>query len=276
MAISLYSSTKIWFLDIVEYFRFVNARRVDRRFGVLPDYPVVVFCLAMFALAIAGLYFFADPIVLEWIRQPERQYPQIFSTITLLGKVNWILAITGTMLVLLSLFNARRFRGHKNLVWHRLFLNAYFTFSAIVFSGLLGNLLKNLIGRARPQYTPESHIWFSMPFEHHYQFASFPSGHATTAGAIAITLVLLFPRWRWFFIAAGILVAISRPVLGVHYPSDVLAGIVFGGSFVWFYARIFARKRLLFTFDDRGKLVLRGEVKLKLPSITVNGKGNQP
>jgi membrane-associated phospholipid phosphatase len=59
---------------------------------------------------------------------------------------------------------------------------------------------------------------------------SFPSGHTTSAFATATSLCLAFPKW--YVIApscvwAG-LVAYSRMHLGVHYPSDVLAGILLG------------------------------------------------
>ncbi len=248
-----------WLFDIIEYFRFVHTRRIDRHNALLPLsrflWLVIFGCIGL----IYALFIWADPLFLEWFRQPNRQYPQIFKYITLLGKVNWILAITGVILIGLSLANAKRFSARKIIVWHRIFLNAYFVFTGVIFSGLLGNLFKNAIGRARPAFTPEADIWRSIPFEHHYQFASFPSGHATTGGAIFMALALLFPRWRWFFIVSGILVAVSRPVLGVHFPSDVAAGLIFGCGFVWLYARIFARKRLLFKFGHNGRLVLRGE-----------------
>ncbi|MGI9400523.1 MAG: phosphatase PAP2 family protein, partial [Rhizobiaceae bacterium] len=95
------------------------------------------------------------------------------------------------------------------------------------------------------------------PFTRGYEFASFPSGHATTAGAAAIALALLFPRLRSLFVVAGIWVAISRPALGVHFPSDVLAGFCFGAAFTYCYARSFARKRLLFAFTKNGQVVPR-------------------
>ena len=255
------SNVGTWWFDIVDYFRFVNARRIDRRHPFMPQPFAMVVGLLICFVIISGLFIWADPLLLEWVRQPDRQYPWVFSYITLLGKVDWILVPTGIILIGTSLANAKRFSGRKTIVWHRLFLNAYFIFTATIFSGLLGLLLKNSIGRARPQFTPLSDIWLSNPFGHHYQFTSFPSGHATTAGAIAMALALLFPRWRWFFIVAGLVVAISRPVLGVHFPSDVAAGLIFGGGFVWFYARSFARKRLLFKFNGHGTLKLRGEGK---------------
>ena len=61
---------------------------------------------------------------------------------------------------------------------------------------------------------------------------SFPSGHATVAFATATSLSLAFPKW--YVIAPSYLwagtVAYSRMHLGVHYPSDILAGIIVGAG----------------------------------------------
>ncbi len=253
-----------WLKNIGDYFRFVNNRRIDTRYRVIPSIPKAIVGFAAFSAVLILLFIYIDPILLEWIRSPGRSYPLIFESITKFGKVNWFLAVTGIILIILSVLNARRFKGHKNLVWHRIFLNVYFVFTSVAYSGLIVMLLKNVIGRARPLYTPLADTWFSMPFEGRYQFASFPSGHSTTAGAVAIALSILFPRLRWFFIPAGILVAISRPVLGVHYSTDIVAGFCLGAVFVLVYARFFAQKRLLFKFGERGKLELRGEGKGKM------------
>ncbi len=256
--------TVSWFSDILAYFAFVGARRKDNEHPVLPVLAgtVIPFLLVIFTIIL--LIIFVDPIFLAWIKQPDRDYPQIFQWITRLGQVHWVLVPTGIALIILSLFRANRFKGKQNLVWHRIFLNVWFAFTAIAYSGLLVMLLKNIFGRGRPPVTPEGAVWLFQPFDFSYNFASFPSGHATTGGAIAMVLILLFPRWKWFFILSGLAIAISRPVLGVHFPSDVLAGISFGAGFVWIYARIFAQKRLLFTFTRQGKLKLRGEGEGKM------------
>ncbi len=261
-----------WAHDIAAYFRFVHLRRIDSRFGLFPSFVKSIVILAIFAIVVYALFIWADPQVLAWMRQPGREIPAIFQFITKFGQVDWMLAITGMVLIALSIFNATRFKGHQNLVWHRIFLHAYFAFTATAFSGMLGSLLKNSIGRARPAFTLEGSIWTSKPFEFVYNYASFPSGHATTGGAIALVLALLFPRWRWFFIIAGLAIAISRPALGVHFPSDVVAGFAFGAAFVWIYARQFARKRLLFKFDNNGTMVLRGEGRGKMHLVTVMGR----
>jgi undecaprenyl-diphosphatase len=73
--------------------------------------------------------------------------------------------------------------------------------------------------------------------------SSFPSGHTLEAFAIAAALSLSFPRKKIVipvYIWAT-LVAYSRMALGVHYPSDILAGIVIGTFIGWIVPWIFKR-----------------------------------
>jgi undecaprenyl-diphosphatase len=57
---------------------------------------------------------------------------------------------------------------------------------------------------------------------------SFPSGHTLHAVAFTIVAVAFYPVLAWLLIPFTLLVAISRVVLGLHYPSDVLAGAALG------------------------------------------------
>lgn len=57
---------------------------------------------------------------------------------------------------------------------------------------------------------------------------SFPSGHTLHAVGFSIVAVFHFPVLIWLVLPFSILVALSRPVLGLHYPSDVLAGALIG------------------------------------------------
>jgi len=65
------------------------------------------------------------------------------------------------------------------------------------------------------------------------QTTSFPSGHAVGAAAFyATAAILLLPiigRRAWALLAVPVLIALTRVLLGVHYPSDVLAGLLVGG-----------------------------------------------
>lgn len=57
---------------------------------------------------------------------------------------------------------------------------------------------------------------------------SFPSGHTLHAVSFTILIVTSFPQLGWLCIPFASLVAMSRVVLGLHYPSDVAAGAVIG------------------------------------------------
>src|SRR3546814_8426441 len=88
-------------------------------------------------------------------------------------------------------------------------------------SGLLTVVAKQAFARDRPS------LWESIAPEHNF---SFPSGHAMGSMTLAAVLVLLaWPtRWRWPVVAAMAvfvpMVGLSRVYLGVHFPSDILAG----------------------------------------------------
>jgi undecaprenyl-diphosphatase len=61
-------------------------------------------------------------------------------------------------------------------------------------------------------------------------YASFPSGHATTAFATAVVLAAWYPRQAVGFVGLAALVGLSRILLGAHFPSDVLAGALLGSG----------------------------------------------
>ncbi|HEX9295177.1 MAG TPA: phosphatase PAP2 family protein [Polyangiaceae bacterium] len=68
---------------------------------------------------------------------------------------------------------------------------------------------------------------------------SFPSGHAAGSFALAFFVLTLHRRAGAILVALATLIALSRVALGVHYPSDVLAGALLGSIFGWAAARIY-------------------------------------
>jgi undecaprenyl-diphosphatase len=83
-------------------------------------------------------------------------------------------------------------------------------------------VLKRLIGRERPS---EPHCWASLLPPDRF---SFPSGHTITAFAIAFSLGLYYPTLIVGLVFCALSVASSRVILGLHYLSDVLVGIIIG------------------------------------------------
>jgi membrane-associated phospholipid phosphatase len=97
----------------------------------------------------------------------------------------------------------------------------------VLIASILSTALKYSINRDRPFVT--------YPFIEKATLAdspSFPSGHTSTAFATATSLSMAFPKW--YVIAPSYLwagtVGYSRMQLGVHYPSDVLAGAILGSG----------------------------------------------
>ncbi len=57
---------------------------------------------------------------------------------------------------------------------------------------------------------------------------SFPSGHTLHAVSFSLICIQYYPQLAWFLIPASLLIALSRVALGLHYPTDVLAGAAIG------------------------------------------------
>jgi undecaprenyl-diphosphatase len=87
-------------------------------------------------------------------------------------------------------------------------------------------LLKNMIRRPRPADAVESLSAFIQPSDRF----SFPSGHTAAAFVFAVAVTAFFPVWAPLAFALAIAIGLSRVLLGVHFPSDILAGAVLGSG----------------------------------------------
>ena len=91
-------------------------------------------------------------------------------------------------------------------------------------------LLKNVVDRVRPyDQSAEIFEWFMSVNGHKHSDSSFPSGHTTAAFAlITATFLCGDKRYSWLGYIFGILMGISRIYLCVHFPTDVIAGMIVG------------------------------------------------
>lgn len=101
---------------------------------------------------------------------------------------------------------------------------------ALCIGALVTNiLLKNIVDRARPYTHAPFDYWWLDAGQNTENSASFPSGHTTAAFASMVALFILSNKRRsWIGLLFACVMAFSRMYLIVHYPSDVLAGLLIG------------------------------------------------
>ena len=145
---------------------------------------------------------------------------------------------------------------------------ACFSAGALVGSLLLNNLLlKPLVARVRP-YKAHSEVILlknaALPKLFQIKEAtdfSFPSGHSAASFASSVAMCRSLPRkWAVTLIVVACLIAFSRLYIGIHYPSDVLAGIL-DGILLGILANIIGNAVL--RRINRGKELSRADVKQK-------------
>ena len=142
-------------------------------------------------------------------------FTNTFEVICFLSEKGLLLLFTG---IALSCFSKTRKTG-------------FCISGSVCFSAFITLVLKDFVARPRPFTDTASPYFFwwvyvGSPAESGY---AFPSGHTTVAMAASLALFLSSNyKFRWFSFLFVIITGISRCCLIVHYPSDILGGIIIG------------------------------------------------
>lgn len=171
-----------------------------------------------------GIFFFDKPVLL-WLH--AQSTPTLDRLTVLLSDLGYQWGVVPFNTALLTV-----------LVVRKHYREGLFFALSVAGSALLNLAAKVHYQRVRPD------LWQQIVDEHSF---SFPSGHAMGTATLATALVLLSwrTRWHWPVLvlmpAFAVLVGVSRMYLGVHYPSDILAGFAIAVAWVFGMHQIVGR-----------------------------------
>lgn len=194
---------------------------------------VVYVSLFVFSCAVFSYFYMDRPIALFFHNfngsVDHAWFSTLFHAVTKLGESQYSLVILFFLFII--------FRKKSSIVANQMI----YLFSAVALSGIVVDILKIIFGRFRPHMLFDHHQYGFVGFKVGTAFNSLPSGHSTTAFALAIGLMLLFPRYKYLYLIIALFIASSRVVLTFHYLSDVLIGGLVGAltAFV-LYKRYFS------------------------------------
>jgi len=177
--------------------------------------PMLVFATLVDELRGSGVFFFDAPILLA---AHGAATPPMDHFAVLMSRLGYMWGVVPLDIGIFAW-----------LAWRRRFRNGLFFGLAVLGSMTLNLVAKFHFARIRPS------LWLSLAPETTF---SFPSGHAMGSATLATALILLLwpTRWRWLTLIGSslfvVLVGLSRVYLGVHYPSDILAGWMAGTAWV--------------------------------------------
>ena len=150
-------------------------------------------------------------------------FKQFFTNITLAGDSFWV--FSSSTLVCFFCF----FLKKNSIFCKKAFVNSFFMFSATLTTGLLTQIVKHIVGRSRPNHAANDLFIF---FNFDSTFHSFPSGHTSTIFLVALVFSLFTPKLRYFYFCCAGIIGLSRVVVGAHFFTDIIGGIIV--SFIGF------------------------------------------
>lgn len=205
------------------------------------------------AVAILALMFVIDAYEIALMPPRGTAWLWPVRSITAFGKSEYVLWALFAALILVALA-APRLHGVSRATLASFGTRIQYVFFSVLFAVLVGELLKGVIGRGRPFVGGEANAFNFQPFAWSEAYASFPSGHATTAFALAFAVSALWPRLRTIMFVYAIVIIGSRLLLLAHHPSDVAGGALNGVIGAMAVRYWFAARHLAFTIHRDGRI----------------------
>lgn len=166
------------------------------------------------------LFAFRDSAIMVWMKHLDQSRSYIYMLVRKLDPFINFIGHGTTLLVAACLFFVIGKKFSAGLCYTgKALLMSFFA------AGISVQLLKHLIGRARPRIT-ESLIIIGPSLKGGYD--SFPSGHSAVVFCFAFVLAQQFPRFRIAFYCFAAIISLMRVIDLSHFPSDIAAGAVLG------------------------------------------------
>jgi membrane-associated phospholipid phosphatase len=234
--------------NIVQNFeRWGHALTAPVRLHIPQRHPLAIGVSVMLMVATVASMFLFDVAATQWAMSLPQWVRDVFDRLTDFGLSGWFLFPFGFVLLCLAALISPVLSRMSQRVLSAIAARFWFLFLAIAVPGLFVAIVKRLIGRARPTVGGHDDPFAYMPFVWRPEYASLPSGHATTAVAAALAIGAIWPRTRIVMWLYALTIMLSRVVVLAHHPSDVLAGALVAIAGVVLMRRWFAARRLVFS-----------------------------
>ncbi|MDC0226806.1 phosphatase PAP2 family protein [Alphaproteobacteria bacterium] len=176
----------------------------------------VVFLIILFSFSFDEAFnkYFINPVKNEYLKY-------FFINITEVGSSVWFFLASSLGFVIFFILEKK----HKNEFFKKINIFFLFLFTSILVAGAITQIIKHLVGRPRPNHATDSNFGVSNLLNFDSSFHSFPSGHTSTIFAVALSLAILTPRLKNFYLFCATIIGISRVYVGAHYLTDVIGGI---------------------------------------------------
>jgi membrane-associated phospholipid phosphatase len=242
-----------------------------------PRWPVVGFvAIALTVAIVIAAMFLVDVAASDWARRLPGWLTDAADQITNFGQSGYFLYPLGFILVCLAAMASPSLPPAVQDALALFAARVGFLFTAIALPSLFDTIIKRLIGRARPFVSPHDPFVY-VPFIWRPEYASMPSGHATTVAAAAIAFGSLWPRLRAVMWLYALIIMFTRVMIDVHHPSDVIAGALIGLVGALLVRRWFAARQLAFSAADLRPIPAPSWPQLKaLARSIVSGPASLP